>query len=180
MKRMICLIPVLLIFACATTYETAVECDPAKRNFSVEFPSEWKQLNTKEVFIITREDPFSQYILFRQRHLSEPFPHTTKRLLRNMPALQAAEVVIDEMKSDPSVLNLEIAETGTVMVNTYPGFKIVFSYGIKEGHMFHTLYYGFIQGDWLYSIRYNAAPSAFSPKDVEDLNRVLNSFRCKG
>ena len=180
MKRMICLIPVLLIVACATANETAVECDPAKRNFSVEYPAEWKQLNTKEVFIITREDPFSQYILFRQRHLTDPFPHTRRGFSRNMPPLEAAAVVIDEMKSDPSVLNLEVTETAPALVSSYPGFKLVFTYGISDGHRFKTIYYGLLQGDWFYSIRYNASPSAYSEKDVEDFGWVLKSFRCKG
>src|SRR3972149_10836887 len=112
MKRIICLIPVLLVLAtCATAYEVAIECDPEKRNFSVELPAGWKQLSSTEVFLITREDPFSQYILFRQRHVDERFPHTTKSLHRNMPPLEAADVVIDEMKKDPSVLNLEVTET---------------------------------------------------------------------
>lgn len=180
MKRIICLIPVLLAVACAITSEVAIECDPAKRNFSVAYPAEWKQLNTREAFIISRDGPFSQYILFRQRHFSQPFPHTAKRLRKDMPALEAAEVVIDEMRSDPLVLDLRITETGPATVNRYEGFKILFTYGTKDGRTFNTVYYGFLHGDWLYSIRYNAASHAFTEKDLQDFDKVLNSFTCKG
>ena len=179
MKRIIWLMPVLLVWACATA-QVAIECDPEKRNFSVEIPPGWKQLSSSEVFLITREDPYSQYILFRQRHIHEHFTHTTKRLYKNMPPLEAADVIIDEMKSDPSVLNLHVVQTATAVVGSYPGFKIVFDYGIKEGNSFSTIYYGFLQGDWLYSIRYNASPDAVAEQDAEDFQKVLKSFRCKG
>jgi hypothetical protein len=179
MKRIIWLMPVLLVWACATA-QVAIECDPEKRNFSVEIPSGWKQLSSSEVFLITREDPYSQYILFRQRHINEHFPHTTKRFYKNMPPLEAADVIIDEMKRDPSVLNLHVMETAAAVVGPYPGFKVVFDYGIQEGYSFSTIYYGFLQGDWFYSIRYNVSPSAVCEQDVEDFQKVLKSFRCKG
>ena len=179
MKKIIWLMPVLLVWACATA-QVAIECDPETRNFSVEIPEGWKQVNSSEVFLVTREDPYSQYILFRQRRMDEHFPHTTKRLYKNMASLEAADVIIDEMKNDPSVLNLHVMETAAAVVGSYPGFKIVFDYDIKEGYSFNTIYYGFIQGDWLYSIRYNASPSAACEQDVKDFQKILNSFRCKG
>ncbi|RJR47091.1 MAG: hypothetical protein C4576_10110 [Desulfobacteraceae bacterium] len=178
MKRIILLMPVLLVWACATA-QVAVECDPERRNFSVEIPQGWEQIPSPEVFLITRKDPFEQYILFRQRHFNEPFPHAARRLHKGMPPLEIADVIIDEMKNDPSVVNLRVIETEAAAVGSYPGFKIIFDYGVKEGHSFSTIYYGFLRGDWLYSIRYNAAPDRVSQQDVADFHEVLKSFQCK-
>ncbi|RJR53966.1 MAG: hypothetical protein C4576_00865 [Desulfobacteraceae bacterium] len=179
MKRIIWVISVFLVSACATA-QVAVECDPERRNFSVEIPPGWEQLTSSELFLITRKDPYEQYILFRQRHVNERFPHTAKRLHKGMAPLDVAGVIVDEMKSDPSVLNLQLIETEAALVGSYPGFKILFDYGVKEGHSFSTIYYGFLQGDWLYSIRYNASQNAVTEQDVADFHQVLKSFRCRG
>ena len=90
---------------------------------------------------------------------------------------ETAEVILDEITSDRAVLNFQIVENFPAAVNGYDGFKLVFTYKTINGSKFKTLYYGFLQGDWFYSLRYNAADNRYSDKDVETFRRVLESFK---
>jgi hypothetical protein len=90
---------------------------------------------------------------------------------------ETAQVILDEITSDRAVLNFQILENFPAAVNGYEGFRLLFTYKVRGGPQFKTLYYGFLQGDWFYSLRYNAADSRYSDGDVETFRRVLESFR---
>ena len=168
-----------LLFLCATACATSNQfgASSGSQNFSIDIPEFWTKLNTAKYFIITRDGPFSQYILIQQRHVNQPFRHTKMKFNRHMLPKQAAQVVLDEITSDQSISNLQVIESLPANVNEYEGFKIVFKYEIKDGLKFRTLYYGFLRDEWFYSLRYNATEKHYSEKDVEAFKRVITSFR---
>jgi hypothetical protein len=96
---------------------------------------------------------------------------------RGMLPQEAAEVILDEITSDRAVLNFQVLENLPAAVNGYNGFRLMFTYRTKGGYKFKTLYYGFLQGEWFYSLRYNAADGRYSDKDVETFREVLESFK---
>ena len=57
------------------------------------------------------------------------------------------------------------------------GFKILFTYKDKKGSEFKTLYFGFINGDSFFNLRYNAATRHYFEKDAADFKQILNSFK---
>jgi hypothetical protein len=57
---------------------------------------------------------------------------------------------------------------------------MIFTYKVKEGYSFKTLYYGFLSGDWFYGIRYNADVNKYCDGDVRAFEEMMKSFVPKG
>ena len=176
MKRLLCLF-LLLLTSCASGGLFGGSGEPSSYNFTIEMPDQWTRVNTKKYFMLTKDGAFSQYILVQQRHLNKPFRNTKKKIKKGMVPQEAAQVIVDEITSDRSVQNFQLIENLPATVNRYDGFKIVFSYETKERLKFQTIYYGFLQGDWYYSLRYNAGERHYSAEDVETFRKVLSSFK---
>jgi hypothetical protein len=150
------------------------------QDYSIDHPEGWRELDVSGVFMVTREGAFSQYILVQRRHVDKPFRHTKKRFKRNMLPQEAAGVILDEIGSDSKILNFRIMECRPAKVSRYDGFRVVFTYKEQDGLKFKTVFYGLLQGDWFYSLRYSAAEDKCSDEDMEVFERVLNSFKILG
>lgn len=170
-------VTLLFLAACASVGPPGDTSYPSAYNFTVTLPEQWRKLDTRRYLMMTREGPFSQYILVQQRHVNQPFRHTKKMIRKDMLPQEAAQVVLDEILSDRAVLNFQVLENLPATVNGYDGFRILFTYRTSDGLRFKTLYYGLLQGDWFYSLRYNAAEARFSEADVETFRKVLDSFQ---
>ena len=164
----------LLLTACAAGMHAH---ESAAQNYTVDMPAGWRQIPTKRYFMITREGPFYQYALVQQRPVDKPFQHTKKRLKSNMLPQEAAEVLADEMLSDENLRNLQIIENAPAKVNASEGFKLVFTYADAEGRIYKTVYYGLLQADFLYSLRFTAAGNAYFERDLDAFDGMLQSFR---
>jgi hypothetical protein len=176
MKKLLCLI-FLFMTSCASFGQVGNPSQAAPYNFTLEFPEDWREVTTGKYLMITKEGAFSQYILVQQRHVDRPFSHTKKKIHKGMLPQEAAEVILDEITSDRAVLNFEVLENLPAAVNGYSGFRLVFTFKTNGGYKFKTLYYGFLQGEWFYSLRYNAADGRYSDKDVQTFREVLESFK---
>jgi hypothetical protein len=148
--------------------------------YAVEPPQGWRPVDVPGVFMVTREGAFSQYILVQRRFVDKPFKHTQERFARNMVPEEAANVIVEEIRRDAKIMNFRLLECCPANVNGYDGFRIVFTYKEKEGLRFRTIFYGLLQGDWFYSLRYSAAEDRHSDEDMESFMRVLNSFKILG
>ena len=149
-------------------------------NYSIALPDQWFEVSASRHFMITKDGVFSQYILIQQRHVEEPFKHTKRIFDRQMLPQEAAQVVLDEIASDRSVLNLKVIENKPARLNRYDGFRVIFTYKTSKGSEFKTIYYGFLKGDWFYSVRYNVSDRYDTREGYEDFEVVLDSFRIKG
>lgn len=178
MKKLFCL-TFLFMVSCASLGQPGNPNRPTSSNFTLTFPEQWKKVTTGRYLMITKDGPFSHYILVQQRHVDQPFTHTKKKIHKSMLPQEAAGVILDEITSDRAVLNFQVLENIPAAVNGYNGFKLVFTYKTNGDYKFKTLYYGFLEGEWFYSLRYNAADGHYSDKDVETFKEVLDSFRIK-
>ena len=179
------LIPVICVFlflatVCACGGQIGGSSESNLRKFSIEIPEGWRELNNSEYLMITREGAFSQYILVQQRRVDKPFKHTEKKLNKYMLPQQASEVIMDEIRSDSRVLNFHLSEYVRTRINKYNGFRIVYTYKEKGGLNFLTVYYGFLEGDWFYCLRYSVEVKKYTDEDIETFEKVLNSFKITG
>lgn len=175
MKKLVWLI-LLVAVGCASGGHSG----STMQDYSIDPPAGWRELDVSGVFMVTREGAFSQYIMVQRRHVDKPFRHTGKRFNRNMLPQEAAGVILDEIGSDSKILNFQIIECGPAKVSRYDGFRMVFTYKEQDGLKFKTVFYGLLQGDWFYSLRYSAAEDKCSDEDMEVFERVLNSFKILG
>jgi hypothetical protein len=168
-----------MVVACAPGGQNGASSGSNPQNFSIVIPEGWKKVNSSKYFIMTKEDAFSQYILVQQRHIDKPFKNTDKKLNKDMLPDKAAEVILNEINLDSRILNLQIMEHVPAKVNRYEGFRLVFTYKDQDGLKFKTIFYGLLQGNWFYNLRYSASETKYSGEDIETFNRVVASFKIK-
>lgn len=147
------------------------------KEIAVDIPEGWKRLNVAKFVILTRDDPYRQYILAQERSLEKPFRNTRKTFRANILPIEAAEIVVDELNADEKLIDIEIHTVAPADINGGEGFKILFSYKDENGSAYKTLYYGFFQGGFYYSLRYNALAQLYRSEDVRDFHAVIDSFR---
>lgn len=175
MKRLT-LFFLLLMTACASLHQNGSAIQAGAQNFSIQIPEQWHKLNTPRHVMLTKDGPFSQYILVQQRHLSDPFKHTKRKFYQGMLPQEAADVIMAEITSDRSVLDFEVIENLPARISRFDAFRLVFSYRTTDGLKFKTIYYGVLPGNWYYGIRYNASDKCFSEKDIETFEKFINRF----
>jgi hypothetical protein len=147
------------------------------QNFSAQAPEKWHQVNTPDFYLLTKDGPYSQYILVQQRPIDKPFLHTSKKLFMGMAARDVAAVFLEEIANDEEVHNFHVMENQLTRINQHEAFRLVFTYEDKDSRQFKTFMYGFLDGNWFYSLRYNADSSFYCNQDIEEFNRFVQSFR---
>ena len=118
-----------------------------------------------------------QNIIINRRLIDDEFEHTKRKLSKDMLPQEAAEVILDNISSDQTVLNLEVLENIPTEISGFSGFRLVFTYKNKDGLRTKSIFYGFMKGEWFYSIGYNSAARHYFEKDLETFKKVLKSFK---
>jgi len=170
---------IILIFVvgCAPWTQVGGLYKNESHNFSVELPQGWMKWNQGEHLLITRDGVSLQYIQVGRTKLEDPLKHTKKKFSRGMLPQEAAEVYLDNLASNSNILNFEVIENVPVAINGISGFKAVYTYKDKDGLKLKSIYYGFIVGDWIYGICYNAAQRYYFDKDINIFDKVVESFK---
>ena len=103
--------------------------------------------------------------------------HGQKYAFDEMLPQEAAGIIIDELASDRYLMNFSVIENAPASIDGHAGFKLLFTYTDKKGSAFKTQYYGFINGDSFYNLRYCAAMEPYFEKDISAFEQIVNSFR---
>ena len=176
MKKLL-LICLLAVIGCIIWMPAGSADEHSFTHFSVDLPQGWRQINTNKYLLITKNDPFLQYVLIQRRPIDQAFKHTRKKLKKEMLPHEAAQVIIDEIFSDHHILDFNVIENIPASIDGHEGFKLLFTYKDKKGSSFKTVYYGLIQGDAFYNLRYNAVQKDYFDQDIETFQIILDSFR---
>lgn len=171
------LVCLLVLIGCIFWTSARSADEYSSTHFSVDLPQGWRQVNTNKYLLLTKDGPFLQYVLIQRRPIDQAFKHTKKKLKKEMLPHEVAQVIIDEIFSDRQILEFNVIENIPVTINERDGFKLLFTYKNKKGSSFKTAYYGLIQGDAFYNLRYNAALQNYFDKDIKTFQIILNSFR---
>jgi hypothetical protein len=175
MKRFLLLL-LFLISSCAPWIQGKGLYQSPNHAFTINIPQDWMRLKANRYLLISRDGPFLQYVLVQERPIYRPFKHTKKKIQNGMLPQEAAEVILDEISSDPAVFNFSLIENIPTTIDGHEGFRIVFKHSNTDGLQFKTIYYGLIIGETFYSIRYNAAERHYFQKELETFQQVLASF----
>ena len=176
-KLVVILVAIGLIIGCASSaYKRSLK-DLPDHDFSVNIPDGWWKPQSTNKYLITKDGAHLQYVRIQQRPIDRPFRHTQKKMRPRMLPLESARVIIDELASDRYIMNFKVVENAPAIIGGHSGFKIVFTYENKKGAAFRTLYYGFINGDSFFNLRYNAVIRHYYDKDIADFKQILNSFK---
>jgi hypothetical protein len=176
MKRYL-LIVLLFVVGCAAWVKVGGLYQSKPHNFSAELPNGWMRLNTRDRLHITRDGVLLQNIMIERLNIEKPLEHTKKKFSKDMLPQEVAEVVLDNISSDQTVLNFEVEENIPARISGFPGFKVVFTYKNKDGLRLKSISYGFVTNEWFYGIRYTAAHRYYFDKDLKTFERVFESFK---
>jgi len=165
----------LLLSAC--TVWRPVDGALDTQTYSMAMPDGWMRFDTDAYVMISRDGPFLQYVLVQERQLQQPFRYTRKTFKPEMLPLEAARIVVDDLKADPAVTGFEVLANQPALIDDHEGFKLVFRYRNRSGLPLQTTYYGLIHESRFYSLRYTSAERHYFSKDLALFEEIRQSFR---
>jgi hypothetical protein len=146
--------------------------------FNAAVPEGWKKIDCDEPMVfMTKDGGYKQFVLIRERPLSEPFQFTQRTFRADMVPEQAAEIIVNEIASDTNIRNFSLLENVPARIAGHNGFRLTFVYTDADGFIFKTIYYGFINGDTFYNIRYGATQEEYFQNDLKTFQKVFESFK---
>jgi hypothetical protein len=173
-NRLILLAIIVMIAGCAGW--KAVDGGIHSETYRVEVPNGWMKYDAGAYVMISRDGPYLQYVLFQERPLERPFLNARKRLTADMLPQEAAQIIIDDLSSDPMVANFTVIENVPAVIDDHDGFRLLFRYSDPKGLTLKTAYYGFIQGQIYYSLRFTAPQRYYFDNDIDVFESMLSKF----
>lgn len=134
-------------------------------------------LRTQGSEMLSKDGPYLEYILIQSRTLAQPFRFTNQKLKRDMLPHEAAQVIADNMRSDPLIRQLRFLSCQPAMVGGHAGFRMMYSYQDPNGVEIKTIYYGVLLPNRFFNLRYTAAHRYYFEKELPAFNEVLDSLR---
>jgi hypothetical protein len=176
MKRYL-LILLLLIAGCAPWVKVGGLYTSKPHNFSVDLPDGWMRFNTPDRLYMTRDGVLLQNIIIERLKIEKPLEHTKKKFSKDMLPQEVADLVNDNISSDPTVLDFEVIENIPTRISGFPGFRVIFTYKNKDGLKLKSILCGLIVNEYFYGIRYTAARKFYFDKDLKTFEKVFGSFK---
>ncbi|UCF90504.1 MAG: hypothetical protein JSW39_19715 [Desulfobacterales bacterium] len=166
------------LWGCATWSGVGGPYTENSKNFRVDLPSGWHKYNrVRDALMITKDGLPLQQIKIVQISVDKELAHTKKKLSEKMLPHEAAELVVDNFRSNPNLLNQEILENSPAQVSNQNGFKIVCTYETKGGLPKKAAIYGLLDGNWYYEMIYEAPQRWYFHHDLPAFENVAQSFQ---
>jgi hypothetical protein len=168
----------LAVSGCATWVAVGGKHTERAHNFEVALPEGWRKLNPASDGLLITRDGFSlQLIRVSRIAIDRELPHAKKKFGRKMLPQEAADIVIDNFKSNPNIMAQSILSNKPAVIGGQAGFRLHTSYRTTEGLTKNGLLYGFICGEWYYELIFEAPQRYYFEKDAATFERVKESFR---
>jgi hypothetical protein len=155
----------------------------------IEWPQDWMKLTPAEsneyakkegwILTVTRDGMDLQSIILKKRPMDQGFTNTQKKAVPGMLPQELAELVLDDMRANPNVLDLQLVETSPSAFDGIPGYKIVVRYRNKAGLPRQAVQYGCIEKGLLYTLIYDAPQRHYYALDLPTFEAVKSSFKWK-
>jgi len=153
----------------------------SSQNYEVMLPEGWRRYQPANPVLVTTRDGTSLQEIriagFEVGGKKTPFTHTKKKVQEGMLPQELAEVLLNDLQSNPKYLNFQVQENSPAKVDGHPGFKLVYNYQTASELTEKEETYGFILGKWYYLINYNAPARHYFDQDLATFEKVKDSFR---
>lgn len=145
--------------------------------FVVDLPEGWMRSRQADYLLITRDGVLLQSVVVYRTEVGSSFKNTKKKLTKGMMPQEAAEVILDNFASNQEYLNFQVIENKPAKINGLPAFKTVYTYKDKDGLRYKAMYYGIINNDSFYGIRYTAPIRYYFDNDSKIFEKIAGSFK---
>ncbi len=108
-----------------------------------------------------------------------PLEHTQRRIEEGMNPLDAADVVLGNLRSNPALAGLEVLETGPVTVNEREGFRLRVSYRPVGGARRQREVWGVLDGDAYGEVTYDAPAQVYFDAHYDEFVTAASSVRLR-
>lgn len=171
------LLCLLLIISGCATWTVVKETKTAKvKDFEVTLPGGWVK-RAGSSYYLTKDGVLLQHISLRGLALNKELPGTKKQFTEEMLIQEMAELVVDEISSDKSVLGFNLIENVPAVIDTEDGFRLVYTYHNADGLTYKVIKYGFLKNERLWLITYDAAEQYYFEKDVGTYEKIVSEFK---
>jgi hypothetical protein len=172
----VCLAMAMALVACAGPWKKAPD-KLSEHPWSITSPEGWMHLSTHESEMLSKDGPYLDYILIQSKPLYQGFRFTNQKLNPDMLPHETAQLITDNMRSDPLIRRFRLLDSKPAMVDGHEGFKLVYSYQDTYGVDIKSVYYGVILPDLFFNLRYSAPQRHYFEKELPAFNEVVDSLR---
>ena len=154
-----------------------------------EWPLEWmtfrpaekdEEANKEGTLLVLSQDGFALHtIQLTKRPIEPEFKHTQKKLSAGMLPQEVAEVVLDNVRANPDIVDLHVVENGPAVLIGTQGFKLNFTYRVKSGLLRQTAIYGCLDRGMLVTISLDAPKQHYFQHHLPALEKAKDSLRWK-
>ena len=166
----------MLTTACAGQWKT-VPSTLRVPEWSITMPEGWMHLSLPDSEMLSKNGPYLDFIMIQSRPLAKGFRFTKQELNSNMLPHEAAQVIIDNLRSDPLIRTFHLLASEPAMIGGREGFRLTYSYRDQHGVVLKTIYHGTLLPDRFFNIRYTAAQRYYFENELPAFNGVLNSLQ---
>jgi PsbP-like protein len=183
MKRLLLILFIMLasVAGCGPWQTTGGLYTSSWNDFTVELPEGWVRENRNDYIRMTRDGFLLQSIYIGRTRVDEfELQYTKKKLTKGMLPQEVAEVLLDNMASNPAMNNLEVKENKPTKISGKRAAKIIVLYKNKDGLKLKTISYRLVMDEWLYTISYTAPLRYYFDRDVKAFEKIVTHFQLHG
>jgi hypothetical protein len=146
--------------------------------YEVELPQNWRKQNGRaDSLALTRDGMTLQRIVIGRHPVDKDVPHIKRKLTNLMLPQDAAEVVIDHLRSDAARVDVRVLENVPAQVGGAEGFKIVYAYHTRANLRQMGAWYGVLHNNSFYYLHYEAPARHYFERDRAVFEKVRESFK---
>ncbi|MCP4748369.1 MAG: hypothetical protein GY874_19875 [Desulfobacteraceae bacterium] len=171
----------LLFLGCSRQVQSASQILKTP-NWSVNVPPNWMRLSKPDntnATILSFDGACLQYIFIQDRRISQAFLYTRHVLRDGMLPHEIADVIVEDLRSDPHIKHFNPISIEPAMIANQPGFKMIYTYYDQQDVKFKTLYYGALVSGRFFNLRYAATLRHYFEKDLNTFERLFGSLHLK-
>jgi hypothetical protein len=166
----------VILTACSGPWQPT-HGDLTSPKWSIAAPDGWMHLSMPDSEMLSKNGPYLEYILVQSRPLAKRFRFTKQVLDPGMLPHEAAQLIIDNLRSDPRFPGFQLLACEPAAAANRDGFKLTYTYVDKHGVTMKTIYYGVLSPDRFFNIRYTAAQRHYFEQELSTFETVLSSLQ---
>ncbi len=155
----------------------------------MEWPQGWMTLRPAEkdavavkqgLLLMGTRDGFGlQNMRLHKRALDGEFTHTQKKLSAEMLPQEVAEVILDDLRANPEVVDLNVVDHRPSTVAGVPGFRLTVTYRGKSGLLRQSALYGCTHKGMLVLLSFDAPKRHYFAYDLATFETMKDSLHWK-
>ena len=179
-RLLITLALTLLLTGCfSPPWQATTEAEYVATDFNVamKLPAGWMVNARKDVMLATRDGYLLQYISIENINIEDELTNTKKKFKRGMLPLELAEVILDNMSGKEHYTGFKVLSKKPAKVADHQAFRAEYRFKDSDGLEYKGVYYGFMQNDWFYGVRYVAPTRHYYKRDLNKFKKAVKSMR---